>query len=168
VCVALGLRWSEAMRLLLTDIGPTEVLVRGTKTKGSRRVVPILSLYRPLLEGAMPHIPLQPWARVHQTLMWACKRCGIDYCSPNDFRRTHATLLHESGVDRDVIRRLLGHTSTAMVDRIYGQPRTEALKDLAEARLLNAPPLRHCVPAFAVSELPGIVRVALWMRGRAA
>jgi len=138
VMVSLGLRKAEAERLLPSDISATEVLIRGTKTAGSMRTVPILSLYRPLLEMARPHLPLPPWPGAHKSLAWACKRAGIDYCSPNDFRRTHATLLHESGVDRDVIRRLLGHTSTAMVDKVYGQPKPEALRDLAEAKLLTA------------------------------
>ncbi len=57
-------------------------------------------------------------------------------------RRSHATLLVERGVDRDVVRRLLGHTTTAMVDRVYGQPRVEALAALAEHSLGSTQHLR--------------------------
>jgi integrase len=143
VCVALGCRSGEAFRLLPTDIDWQRgtVLIRGSKTAGSRREVPILSLYRPLLERATEHLPLQPWGKHIRDIKAACRRAGIEECSPNDLRRTHSTLLIEAGVDRDVVRRLLGHTTTAMVDRVYGQPTTQALAILAEQRLHVADPL---------------------------
>ncbi len=134
-CVALGLRWSEAMGLLPSDFEADRVHIRGTKTAGSRRTVPILSLFRPLLLEARPFIPLNRWTNVRHELIEACARAGIAPCTPNDLRRTFSTMLSEAGVDRDTIRRFLGHTTTAMVDRVYGQPKTEALAGLAEARL---------------------------------
>lgn len=146
--VGLGLRYSEARRLLPSDIGSDRVTIRGTKTEGSLRTVPILSLYRPLLEPAFGYLPLKPWPAAHKTLKWACKRARIEYCSPNDLRRTHATMLLESGIDRDVIRRLLGHSSTAMLDKVYGQPRVEALALLAEAKL------KHSVQLSGTLALP--------------
>lgn len=141
VCVALGCRLGEAFRLLPTDIEESRVFVRGTKTEESERFVPVLSLFRPLLDAARPYLPLEPWGKVQRDLKVACKRAGIDPCSPNDLRRTHATLLAEAGVDADVTRRLLGHTTRNLVDRVYGQPSTEALAGLAEGRLLGAAPL---------------------------
>jgi integrase len=150
--VGLGCRWAEAMRLLPSDFEAYRVLIRGTKTEGSYRWVPILSLYRPLLEAALPHLPLEPWENVRRDLGRACRRAGIEPCTPNDLRRTHATLLVEAGVDRDVIRRLLGHTTAAMVDRVYGQPTTEALGALAERKLLEAAPLEPV--QFRHSEAP--------------
>ncbi len=141
VCVALGCRASEAFGLLPSDIGAESVFIRGTKTKASRRHVPILSLYRPLLEVALPYLPLTRWDNLRRGLIRACQRAGIEAATPNDLRRTHSTLLIEAGVDRDVVRRLLGHSSTAMVDRVYGQPKTGALGELAEAKLLSAAPL---------------------------
>lgn len=141
VCVALGCRRSEALRLLPTDVGADRVLVRGTKTRGARREVPLLSLYRPLLALALPYLPLERWGNAGRDLAAASKRAGIARVTPNDFRRTHSTLLIEAGVDRDVVRRLLGHSTTAMVDRVYGQPTPEALGALVEERLQFASPL---------------------------
>lgn len=141
ICVALGVRWGEAMRLIPSDIGTETAMIRGTKTAGARRTVPILSLYRPLLDAAVPYLPLEPWGNVGRDLGRACARAGIERCTPNDLRRTHATLLVEAGVDRDVVRRLLGHTTTTMVDRVYGQPSPDALGQLAEERLERAPSL---------------------------
>lgn len=143
VCVALGCRLSEALRLLPSDVDMERgrVFIRGRKTKGSERWVPVLSVYRSLLEQALPYLPLTvPLGTVHTTILDACRRAKIDRCSPNDFRRTHVTLLAEAGVDRDVTRRLLGHTTTKLVDTVYSQPRTEALSELAERHLLGAAP----------------------------
>ena len=64
---------------------------------------------------------------------------------------------------RDVIRRLLGHTTSAMVDRVYGKPRPEAIGLLAEKALsggslsdplqfrTSEPPERYCSPGKAES-----------------
>jgi len=146
VAVALGCRLAEIYRLAPADINWTLgiVFIRGTKTKKSKRRVPILSLFRELLEAAALYLPLgEEPNNLHRDIKAACKRAGIDQATPNDFRRTHATLLSEEGVDADVTRRLLGHTTRALVDRIYARPRPEALGKLAEAKLLTALPLRQ-------------------------
>jgi integrase len=133
--VALGTRRSEVFRLPATAGEVTAVLIPGTKTAGAYRMVPVLSVYRELWEAAAPYLPLEPWPNLSRDLAAACERAGIAPVTPNDLRRTHATLLVERGVDRDVVRRLLGHTTTAMVDRVYGQPRVTALAALAEQAL---------------------------------
>ena len=135
VCVALGCRRSEALRMLPTDIGQDEAFIGGTKTEEARRTVPILSVFRPLIELARPYLPLPDLHNIHRDLWKACDDAGIERVSPNDLRRTHATWLKEAGVDSDTVRRLLGHTTTGLVDRVYGRPRVEKLAELAEARL---------------------------------
>lgn len=142
ICVALGCRLSEAYRLEPADIGPTSVHIRGTKTDESDRVVPILSVFRGLLAVGAAALPLGSLPNnLRRDISAACARAGIPNATPNDLRRTHATLLTEAGVDRDVTRRLLGHTTTRLLDTIYAQPTPEALGVLAEARLLTAAPL---------------------------
>lgn len=139
VCVALGCRRSEAGRLRPEDIDLTRgrVFIRGTKTDESERWVPVLSMFRAMLEEALPFLPLDVEAltSMNHELAKACVRAGVVHASPNDLRRTHATWLLEAGVDRDVIRRLLGHTTTRLVDQVYGRPSPEALAVLAEQRL---------------------------------
>jgi integrase len=161
ICVALGVRLSEAFRLLPTDVdlAAGRVFVGGTKTQGSRRWLPVLSVYRPLLEGAVGYLPLAHWKHVHESLLAACLRAGIERCSPNDLRRTHSTLLVELGVDRDVVRRLLGHTTSALVDRVYGQPTPEALGLLAEAKLAGVEPLHSRYTPGATNEIPSTTPV---------
>jgi integrase len=143
ICVSLGCRLSEAYRLQPTDVGAASVHIRGTKTDEADRRVPILSVFRSLLSAGAAQLPLgrEP-NNLRRDLARACQRAEIAVCTPNDLRRTHATLLAEAGVDRDVTRRLLGHTTTRLVDTVYGQPTTEALGALAEAKLLTAAPLQ--------------------------
>lgn len=144
ICVALGCRLSEAYRLLPSDIdwAKNRVFIDGRKTEESARYVPILSLFSSLLAACAKTLPLgkEP-NNLRRDLAAACTRARIAKCTPNDLRRTHATLLAEAGVDRDVTRRLLGHTTTRLVDTVYGQPSTEALGALAEQRLAALPPL---------------------------
>lgn len=152
VCLALGCRRSEALKLQPSDIDMAAgvAFIRGTKTEGAEREVPVLSVFRELLEAAMPMLPLDPSRRAYVSveLRRACLKAGIPHASPNDLRRTHATWLLEAGVDRDVIRRLLGHTTTRLVDQVYGRPAPAALAALAEERLAT-------VPLQVTSETPG-------------
>jgi integrase len=153
ICVALGCRLSEAYRLQPTDIGAAAVHIRGTKTDEANRFVPILSIFAALLRTGAKHLPLgaEP-NNLRRDLAAACARAGIAVATPNDLRRTHATLLAEAGVDRDVTRRLLGHTTTRLVDTVYGQPTTEALGALAEAKLLSVAPLQKRYSDLEVAE----------------
>ena len=82
----------------------------------------------------MPTTPIQPirfailcmvssflWPNVRRDLAVACRHAGIPRVSPNDLRRTFASWLKQRGVDSMVVARLLGHSSTAMVERVYGR-----------------------------------------------
>lgn len=134
---SLGLRLSEALKVEPEDIdrGRWTVKVRGTKTKSAKREIPVLAPFRLLIDDALPLLPLKSIGNLLRALTSACKRAGIDRCTPNDLRRSHATLLIECGVDRDVVRRLLGHTTSTMVERVYGKPRPEALAALAQKQV---------------------------------
>jgi integrase len=137
VSVAFGLRFSEVLKVEPGDLDRTNwvVRIRGTKTKKAKRNLPVLVPFRPLIEDALPHLPLRRYNNIARDLAAACRRAGIDRATPNDLRRSHATLLVEAGVDRDVVRRLLGHSTSTMVERVYGQPRPEALALLAAEKV---------------------------------
>lgn len=61
-------------------------------------------------------------------------------------------------MDRDVVRRLLGHSTPAMVDRVYGRPRAAALGELAERAIERSQfvakptPREHCTPGNGVAK----------------
>jgi len=147
VCIALGCRRSEVFRVK-TIVGST-VHIAGTKTDEADRVVPTLSAFRKLLDLAAPLVPVADHVKwnINRMLWDACDAAGIPRCCPNDLRRTHASWLKELGVDSDVVRRLLGHTSSELVNTVYGRPRPEKLARLAEHSIAESPE-GHDIPAL--------------------
>lgn len=153
LCIALGCRRSEAFRV--QSVAGDAVLIAGTKTAEAHRTVPVLSAFRKLLDVAAPSVPLpsSTFWNLGRWLWDACDAAGIPRCCPNDLRRTHASWLKELGVDSDVVRRLLGHTSSALVDGVYGRPRPEKLAELAERSIAGAPQ-GHDIPALPAPRVP--------------
>jgi len=103
----------------------------GTKTGAADRHVPLL----PALEAVLLRsrqssgYVVGEWGNVRRDLHAACggRRANIPPCSPNDLRRTFASWLKQDGVDGAIVARLLGHSSTRMVDLVYGQIDTATL-----------------------------------------
>lgn len=130
LCVGLGLRRGEAFALqpMHVDFAAGVVHVPGTKTASSRRDVPILAPFAGLVGGGAKFLPLPPWSNYLRDMKRACLRAGIPLCTANDLRRTHATLLRSAGVDRDVMRRLLGHgADSRMLEAVYDKPTASEL-----------------------------------------
>lgn len=75
-----------------------------------------------------------PWTNVGRDLPLACARAGVPRCTPNDLRRTFASWLVQQRESLFVVARLLGHSSTRMVEMVYGQLSEEVL-DAAIDRL---------------------------------
>jgi integrase len=149
-----GARLSEVERIDWADIDlkAKGLRCRGTKTTGSDRWLPIPA---PLLR-ALKAVPpaeragavVEPWGNVRRDLHAGCDRAGIPRVSPNDLRRTYATWLKKEGVDSAVVAKLLGHTSTRMVDLVYGQ--------LANETLAKAVATLPSSPAKAASKAKGV------------
>ena len=126
-----GARRSELQNLQWQGIDWTRGLVRirGTKTKGSHRLVP---LHPRLAAELQPHKRdlgpvLSPWENAIRDLAVACKACGLQKCTPNDLRRTFASWLKQAGQDSFVVAQLLGHSSSRMVELVYGRLDTATL-----------------------------------------
>lgn len=98
-------------------------VLRVPKGKTISRIVAIHPVLRPWLEaldqGSGPIV--EPWPNVRRDLPRACARAGVPRCTPNDLRRTFASWLVQAGTSLLVVSRLLGHSSTRMVDLVYGQ-----------------------------------------------
>jgi hypothetical protein len=135
-CVATSGRLSEVNRLRVEDYDPVDKVlhVRGTKTEGADRKIPILPEFEPLWAEALPHLPVS-WPNVSKRLPERCRRAKIAPATPNDLRRTHATWLVRDGVSFDLVAKMLGHKSTAMVYRTYGRLEGKALG----AAIFNVP-----------------------------
>lgn len=138
--VATGARWSEAAGALRADVGPVTatpalVRLRGTKTAAANRVVPVLHpTCRELLAYAVEHARggeggrlFGTWKSPNNALRRACERAKIAHASFNDLRRTFTTWHREAGVSAELLAPTLGHTTTAMVQRVYGRLSAEAL-----------------------------------------
>src|SRR6266852_1680429 len=123
-----ALRWEEHVNL---DQG--WLLLPGTKTKKSRRRVPIPeSLRSELAKNWQPSGPVVlPWLNARRDLRAACARLGIPPVTANDLRRTFASWLKQQGVDSMVVARLMGHTTSAMVERVYGHLNDRTLREAA-------------------------------------
>ena len=67
-------------------------------------------------------------ARYRYLQRW-CARIGIEPVCLTDLRRTFGSWLKQAGVDSRRIADLMGHTSTTMVDRVYGQLDLPAYRD---------------------------------------
>lgn len=132
VAVFTGARDSEVDGLdwLDVDLGRGTVLVRGTKTEKAERVLPLPATLRELLwrekawrdkAGKTGGPVVGEWRNVRRDLAAACKRAGISRCSPNDLRRTYASWLKQAGIDSFTVATLLGHSSSRMVELVYGR-----------------------------------------------
>lgn len=128
-----GLRLSEVERLRWEDIEfeRGQLRVRGTKTAGSWRIVGLAPLLAEvLLQQRKARGPVvQTWHNVRRDLEAACQRAGVPKVTPNDLRRTFASWLVQAGESNFVVSRLLGHTTTKMVDLVYGQLNVKTLRD---------------------------------------
>jgi integrase len=163
VAVCTGACLSEALKfdpkIDLDRTGNTWAAhIRGTKRERRNRVVPIMRQFRHWLSEVLPSLPLVVYKNnLRRDLLKACERADIDPCTPNDLRRTHASLLVACGVDKDVVRRLLGHTTSRMVEMIYGRIDPTELAALAEPHLDQLSLPAHTAPqeAIKVSEKTG-------------
>jgi len=118
------------------------------KTKSSRRVIPISSALRRVLEDQRGRVnPANPEELVFQTpqgtplndknlynreLAPACDRIGQPRISWHSFRHTHQTLLHDNGASLKTSQALLGHSDLETTLGVY----THAIPD-AERRAVE-------------------------------
>ena len=114
----------EALRWEHVDLARGVVRIPKGKTIG--RPIAIHPVLRPWLEAfgelADWRGPVvDPWSNVGRDLPAACARAGVPRCTPNDLRRTFASWLIQAGTSNRIVAQLLGHTTTRMVDLVYGR-----------------------------------------------
>lgn len=107
------------------DLAAGWLKLRGTKRETRSRRVPIAPALASRLLAAGPQTSgrvVKAWTSVRHGLHNACKAAGITKrVSPNDLRRTFASWLVQSGVPLLTVATLMGHSSTRMVERVYGR-----------------------------------------------
>lgn len=145
-----GCSLSEVERMLVehVDIASKRLRVPGKKRATRWRLVPIhpslMPMLRAAIKGRSPDEPLvQPWPNVRRDLHAAVTRINLDVrtrkigklpkVSPNDLRRTFASWLKQEGVDSMTVAHLMGHSSTRMVELVYGRLSDETYQDAVAA-----------------------------------
>jgi len=139
--LATGARRREAERYQVGDLDTARwrVQLRGTKTKDAARTIPVPSLMRWLLESHPPTSPFLTWGNARRDTALACVSAGVPVVTWNDLRRTFASLLVQAGVAPHIVAKLLGHSTTAMIDKVYGRQTAESLEVLLDHAIREAP-----------------------------
>lgn len=126
----------ERLRWEHVDFSRRCMRVPGTKRTSRWRVVPLTPrLFDALRAGAPKKVlglVVTRWRNVRRDLAVAAKLAKVPRVTPNDLRRTYASWLKDQGTDSAVVARLLGHTSTKMVDLVYGRLSAETLAAAVE------------------------------------
>lgn len=147
ICAAVATagRAGELHRLRREDVDPKTGLFRLRVTKTRRTEGEVRERYaipeaRPLLQYALDRgagkdgLVLQPWAPPNMvaTLARVGDAIGVPHFSANDFRRAMASWLRQDGVPPNLVAYMLGHSSSAMVERVYGRMTATAAAVLIE------------------------------------
>lgn len=108
------------------DLVESLIRIRGTKTKRAARVVPVFGHVADLAArarlAAHPTGPAYPsWGNVRRDMAAACRRAGVPVLGPNGCRRSAATWLVEQGAPTGIVSFFLGHTTSRLVEQVYGR-----------------------------------------------
>jgi len=137
VAIYTGGSLSELRRLRVEDVDNPEgwIFVDGTKRPTRRRHVPIAPGLRKALKRYAPKagLLLAPWGNVDRDLKKACETAGIAPISPNDLRRTFGSWMVQGGTPLKAVASLMGHSTTRMVDLVYGQLADRNLVEAVQA-----------------------------------
>ncbi len=119
-------RLGELYKLRWSDVDRNRATIKIPKGKTKGRTMQIATLLWPWLlafgERAGWTGPIvREWGNVRRDLALACKRAKVPKVTPNDLRRTFASWLKQNDVDSAAVAQLMGHSSTRMVDLVYGK-----------------------------------------------
>lgn len=137
-------RLSDSFRSLREDWkltkGKETVLVRGSKTDGSWRTIPItpflLPYVRRMLEDAPGEVALfDSWGmgNMGRDIKAACRRAGIPAVSTNGLRRSFGMWHRLRGYSLEIISKLFGHTTAKLVRDVYADVEGEELREAMKA-----------------------------------
>jgi integrase len=125
-CIATASDFSSIFTAQRSDVREDSILVRGTKTSTRERYVPRIKVMEPFLRHALAYGetegPLfRPWGKMGRDIRRACRRAGVPEFTARTLRRSAATWMVRAGVPYEVAAKFLGHGSTLMLQKVYGQ-----------------------------------------------
>lgn len=122
-----GARPSEPMLVRWTDVSAKTIRIRGTKTAGADRVLPISDKLRALLDG-LPHDDERLFPFTYQTVTKHLKHIMPKlsfYFTLKDLRHTFGTRCIEAGIAMKTVQKWLGHSNYGTTANIYSHITTE-------------------------------------------
>lgn len=126
-CVTGG-RNADSFRARREDFDTTAwtIRVRGSKTKGSARTIPVPEFLQHLVTMLLDLAPgedllFSPWFEGSQNrdIKAACRRAGLEPVSTNGLRRTFGHALLGHGYSMDIISKMFGHSTEKLAREVY-------------------------------------------------
>lgn len=130
-----GMRVGELLEIKSANVNiDRQILIGGIKTKASiDRTIPIHDRILPLINLDNEHLVVSPTGKkmsynnyIQRQFTPIMKKLGMNHL-PHDCRHTTATLLDNAGVDRTIVKMILGHASNDVTERVYTHKTPEQL-----------------------------------------
>lgn len=130
-----GMRVGELLEIKSANVNiDRQILIGGIKTKASiNRTIPIHDRILPLINLDNEHLVVSPTGKkmsynnyIQRQFTPIMKKLGMNHL-PHDCRHTTATLLDNAGVDRTIVKMILGHASNDVTERVYTHKTPEQL-----------------------------------------
>lgn len=130
-----GMRVGELLSIKSANVNiERQILIGGIKTKASiDRTIPIHNRILPLINLDNEYLVVSPTGKkmsynnyIQRQFTPIMKKLGINHL-PHDCRHTTATMLDNAGVDRTIVKLILGHASNDVTERVYTHKTPEQL-----------------------------------------
>lgn len=130
-----GMRVGELLSIKSVNVNiERQILIGGIKTKASiDRTIPIHNRILPLINLDNEYLVTSPKGKkmsynnyIQRQFTPIMKELGINHL-PHDCRHTTATMLDNAGVDRTIVKLILGHASNDVTERVYTHKTPEQL-----------------------------------------
>ncbi len=138
-CVT-GARMVDSYRAQRKDFDTKKwrILVRGSKTEGSWRTIPVPTFLQPLVRRLLKDaegedVLFRTWPNMNRDIKAACTRAKLEEVSTNGLRRTFGHALRTHGFDLDTISKLFGHTTIKLVRDVYADVEGDELAAVVHA-----------------------------------
>jgi integrase len=131
ISVLTGMRRGEVLALTPAMLDADTITLPAGATKTLRtRSVPIIPAVRPWLA----HVPLAlNFEGLKSGFRRAREAAGMPQVTFHDLRRSCGTLLIQAGVSLHVVSRILGHSSTAVTEKVYAHLDVRQLREGLDA-----------------------------------
>jgi len=131
IAVYTGMRRGEILKMNDAEIGDDTLTILSGNTKTlKRRTIPIV---KPLVPW-LTYLPMKIGAEgIKSGFQRARKAADMEHVNFHDLRHSTASLLIKKGVSLDVIRKILGHSTTKMTERYAHIEVEQQMKALKKA-----------------------------------